>query len=153
MRTAPPPLQMPEKLVTVFVQLCSARIRQSGHIKFMCTLCVCEGEGILKNQTVICKRLLEEKPELLLPMKVEKRRVFIRLPPDSFCSNSSNFDRKVWQGRWISLSDFFKTAESRITKYFEQTLDLFAKLCVGPNMRTREAVARFVSEVFFCAPC
>ena len=38
------------------------------------------------------------------------------------------------------------TAGSRITSYFEQTLSLLAKLCVGGNMRTRDVVSQFVPE-------
>ena len=50
------------------MQLCTQRVRQAGYIKFLCELCVCEDQGILKHQTVICKRLLEENQELLLAL-------------------------------------------------------------------------------------
>ena len=48
--------------------------------------------------------------------------------------------------RWIHLSEFYGTAGDRLISYFEQSLDLFAKLCVGANMRTREVVSRFLSQ-------
>ena len=62
--------QLPERVVTYFVRLLTERMRQPSYIKFLCELCVCDDQGILKNQTVVCKRLIEENSGLLLPMKV-----------------------------------------------------------------------------------
>ena len=45
---------------------------------------------------------------------------------------------------WLDLLDFFSTAGTRLTEFFEQSLDLFAKLCGGGNMHTRDVVAEFV---------
>ena len=36
--------QMPERLVTCFVKLCTERVRQAGYIRFLCELCVCEDQ-------------------------------------------------------------------------------------------------------------
>ena len=36
--------QMPARLVTCFVRLCTQRVRQAGYIKFLCELCVCDNQ-------------------------------------------------------------------------------------------------------------
>ena len=54
-------------------------------------------------------------------------------------------------GRRIALSDFYKTVEPRLIQYLEQSLDLFAKLCVGGNMRTRDVVSQFMSREILVA--
>ena len=64
------------------MELCTQRVRQAGYIKFLCGLCVCEGQGILSNQTVICKRLLEENPQMLLVMDVVDSAVIVTVPAD-----------------------------------------------------------------------
>ena len=62
--------EMPERLVNCFVSMCTERVQQAGYIKFLCELCVCDGQGILKNQSVICKRLLEDNSSLLLTLDI-----------------------------------------------------------------------------------
>ena len=42
--------EMPERLVSCFVRLCTERVRQAGYIRFLCELCVCDSHAILKNQ-------------------------------------------------------------------------------------------------------
>ena len=54
--------------------------------------------------------------------------------------------RNITQQKAVDLSMFYKTANSRLVTYFEQSLDLFAKLCVGGNMRTWDVVSRFVPK-------
>ena len=51
--------QMPVRLVTCFIRLCTNHQREAGYLKFLCELCVCNDQGIVKNQTVICRQLLE----------------------------------------------------------------------------------------------
>ena len=51
----------------------------------------------------------------------------------------------------VDLLAFYDTATARMIGYFEQTLDLFAKLCVGGNMRTWDVVSRFVSTEILVA--
>ena len=53
--------------------------------------------------------------------------------------------------RWMDLSDFYDCAGARLIAYLEQTLDLFAKLCVGGNMRAREVVSKFVTKEILVA--
>ena len=67
--------QMPERLVTCFVRLCTDRARQAGQIKLLSELCVCNAQGITKNQSVICKHLLEENARVLLRLRVEDNKV------------------------------------------------------------------------------
>ena len=58
----------------------------------------------------------------------------------SFTGSFKNLRRSFEQELWLSLSDFFKKAHASIKRHFEHTLNLFAKLCVGGNMWTREVV-------------
>ena len=74
--------QMPSRIVTCFVRLCTERVRQAGYLKFLCELCVCDGHGVLSNQTVICKRLLEENSSLLLPLVLSDNSVIVGVPDD-----------------------------------------------------------------------
>ena len=165
--------QMPPRIATGFVRLCSQRARQAGYIKFLCGLCVCEGQGILANQTVICKRLLEENALLLLRLDLEGTTVIVTVPDDEERPQSARFLRHgsdlprtppkmprkrksicamgVPAGRRVDLSQFYATAEPRLIQYFEQSLDLYAKLCVGGNMRTRDVVSQFVSPELLVA--
>ena len=62
--------------------LSSLPLPQEGYIKFLCELCVCEGQGILKNQSIICKLLLEENSGLLLTLAVIDGAVVVNVPAD-----------------------------------------------------------------------
>ena len=72
--------QLPERLVTCFVRQCIDRGHEAGYLNFLSELCVCDEQGILKNQTIICKRLLEENTSMVLPMKVRAPPCHRRLP-------------------------------------------------------------------------
>ena len=118
------------------------------------------------RQTVICKLLLEEHKSLLLSLDVRDNVVVVNVPADEGSLMVPMQQRahcmptpvhKATRGRkfsytpaapenWMSISRFYETASSRITSYFEQSLDLFAKLCVGGNMRTFNVVSEFVSR-------
>ena len=54
------------------------------------------------------------------------------------------FRFKTLQSKSVDLLTFYETATARMVGYFEQTLDLFAKLCVGGNMRTWDVVSKLV---------
>ena len=165
---------MPSRFVTSFVRVCTHRVRQAGYLKFLCGLCVCDGNGILSNQSNICKHLLEEHPELLLQLRLQNGAIQVRVPEDEdsrlsardavaptpvHTSGTARSKRArggsgpgpPGPGRWVDLSEFYATAGARLTSYFEQSLELFAKLCVGANMRTREVVRRFVSQEMLVA--
>ena len=134
------------------------------YIKFLCELCVCDGQGILKNQSIICKRLLEENSTLLLTLALDQGAVYVHVPVDEdsmarSSSHSESFTGRVRRSGWrksssrkmqeqkkINLLSFYQSANARMTSFFEQSLDLFAKLCVGGNMRTWDVVSRFVSR-------
>ena len=73
---------MPARFVTAFVRLCTQRVRQAGYLKFLCGLCVCDGTGILSNQTMICKRVLEENAVLLLQLRLQNGAIEVRVPED-----------------------------------------------------------------------
>ena len=164
--------EMPDRLVTCFVRLCTVRVRQAGYIKFLCELCVCDGQGVLKNQTVICKHLLEENGALLLPLAVHGNTVVVNIPTDEQLRLAKRRSRggsgefpapptpvkagaerrasvvggKPATENWVSLAVFYETASPRVKDFFAQTLELFAKLAVGGNMRTRDVVSKFVPK-------
>ena len=121
---------------------------------------------VLKNQTVICKRLLEENGTLLLPLAVQGRTVVVNIPPDEALRlhsekrrsrSGSSVERpptpvhaagggRFVADNWVPLAEFYETASERMTDFFAQTLELFAKLSVGGNMRTRDVVSQFVPK-------
>ena len=85
--------QMPEPLVTCFVQLCTDRARQAGQIKLLSELCVCNAQGIAKNQSVICKHLLEENSRILLPLQMKDNKVQVSAPADGERGGSAHRPR------------------------------------------------------------
>ena len=152
--------QMPDGLVTCFVRLCIEERSHGGYIKFLCELCVCEGHGILRNQSLICRWLLEEGQDKILPrMKVRDEVVVVHVPEQEFASlrSSERFIQAPFYRRrmmspdnWVSLSDLWDGGENdpweRMAYYFEQCLALYATLCVGGNTHTREVVSTFVPK-------
>ena len=142
---------MPARLIACFVTVCTQQIRNAGYIKFLCNLCACDNQGILSNQTVICKKLLEENSSLLLGLDIRGKSLVVHIPTDERLSAHIRIDSAKTAvvcdtGTWISLSEFYRIADKRIVDYFEQTLDLFSKLCIGGNIKTEEVVRSLVSQ-------
>ena len=144
---------MPARLITCFVSVCTRHVCDAGYIKFLCELCACNDQGILSNQTVICKRLLEENSSMLLKLGIRQGVVVVHIPDERLSPTSGITHAAVRGdvGTWIGLSDFYKTADASLILYFEQILDLFAQLCIGGNIKTEEVVKRMVSEQVICS--
>ena len=131
-------------------------------------VCGARGQGILKNQSLICKRLLEESHRnLQLQVKLRGEVVVVHVPRAQFKAleadpryrTSPAFRRRAMaKDGWVSLSDLWDAGGNdpweRMAQYFEQCLALFAALCVGGNTRTLEVVRKYVARAslsIFCA--
>ena len=84
-----------------------------------------------------------------------------QVPPDAAVNKNSMSWSKSLQGtprsdRWVGLSEFLAGAGpggiwAELVLFFEKTLDLFARLCVGGNEHIRAVVARFVPKELLVA--
>ena len=118
-------------------------------------------QGILKNQSLICRRLLEEGRHTALPrITVRNGAVMVHVPDAEFAALRADprfgvipaYKRRAAcaADNWVSLSDLWHAGANdpweRMSDYFEQCLALFATLCVGGNSRTRDVVSTFVPK-------
>ena len=92
--------QLNEDILTCFVQLCTHPKKQAQYLNFLCELCVCEGAAIIKNQDIICQRLMANFDNIVLPMKLdEERQQVLTMLPQHFLFQESKHPtfESLWQ--------------------------------------------------------
>ena len=113
------------KQITYF---CVFLLRENGmdsnFVKFLSILCVCKGNALPANQLLICRNLVIENPDLLIPIK----------------KNSAGDVLIKKENRWVTLDNYVKESTQTELDYFIDIINLFSNLCRGRNETTREVI-------------
>src|SRR5690606_14266493 len=70
-----------EEFILYFIDLLKKRPLMR-YLKFLITICSCDGYPLPKNQDFICKYAVEQNPDMFIPLKIEKENgpIKVKLP-------------------------------------------------------------------------
>jgi hypothetical protein len=114
-----------------FILFLQEKGRDPSFIKFLSVLCSCQGVALPKNQNFILQKLVEERPDLLIPLMMDDEKVFVQ---------SSDGDK------WVPLGKYVGSVDHSRLQYFALSIELFSNLCMGGNSR---AISVISFPVFF----
>jgi hypothetical protein len=97
-------------------------------MKFLSVLCSCQNVALPKNQNFILQKLVEERPDLLIPMTMDDEKIFVQ--------------SKVPDGeKWVPLVLYTNSVDHSRFMYFVLSIELFSNLCLGSNSRAISVVS------------
>ncbi len=123
-----------DEIVGRFVQLIRETGRESYFIEFLMVLCECHGKAVRHNQWRVCRLFLQEAPELLFKLRLKPNgEVWISGDPRFFPAfrEAPEIEFSLWLGT---------KAVPANAAYFKYTLELYALLVRGRNVRNAKAV-------------
>lgn len=144
-----------EANVRHFVNLLLTKERSSGYLRFLSSLCVVKGSGVVYNQTLVSKLLLHEHADkILYPTKLtEEGLLMILVPPPAQKKKetiellqSSPAKKVQLEPVWLSLSEFLKTGDPKMIKFFESSIELLGNLCIGSDSTCLAAVQTYMTQ-------
>jgi len=93
------------------------------YMQFLCILCTCEGLPLPSNQEYICRTVLEEGGDSILPLQV---------------ANSDEISIRGRHDEWVPLEQFVLTANKKAIRYVILCIELLANLCLVRQSESRK---------------
>jgi hypothetical protein len=105
-----------------FILFLQEKGRDPSFMKFLSVLCSCQNVSLPKNQNFILQKLVEERPDLLIPMTMDDSKIFVQSKtPDG--------------EKWVPLAQYTNGVDNSRFMYFVLSIELFSNLCLGSNSR------------------
>ena len=150
-----------DEMILKLIELLHNFGRSPSYLNLLAALCVCNGNGQLRSQHIICERLLEcgdapdiERTPLLYSTRLKDGGLWIQILPSHHreatlsCNDPETLS---WENfpvllrddaspsasqtdvisRWVTLGDFVAKESSTTIRYFEKQLHLFACIATG----------------------
>ncbi|CUI11444.1 inositol 1,4,5-trisphosphate/ryanodine receptor, putative, partial [Bodo saltans] len=149
------PQERCEANIRHFVSLLLTKERSSGYLRFLSSLCVVKGSGVVYNQSLVSRLLLQDHAEkILYPTKLSEDgqlMVFIPPPPQKKKKplesiQASPIKKVQTESVWLSLPEFLKTGEPKMIKFFESSIELLGNLCIGSDPACLAAVQSYMTQ-------
>ena len=113
-----------------FILFLQEKGRDPSFMKFLSVLCSCQNIALPKNQNFILQKLVEERPDLLIPMTMDDSKIFVQ--------------SKIPDGeKWVPLAQYTNGVDHSRFMYFVLSIELFSNLCLGSNSRAISVVSLF----------
>eukprot|EP01060_Flectonema_neradi_P030314 TRINITY_DN4372_c6_g1_i1.p1 TRINITY_DN4372_c6_g1~~TRINITY_DN4372_c6_g1_i1.p1 ORF type:complete len:2743 (+),score=487.11 TRINITY_DN4372_c6_g1_i1:100-8328(+) len=153
--------ELSDEMIIKLIELLHSFGRSPSYLNLLAALCVCNGNGQIRSQQIICERLIEgnDSPELeriplLYKTRLEDGNLWIQLLPSHHRDPAATFNDPeilAWDnlismgrdegspsasqtdlgGKWVTLGDFVARESSTTIRYFEKQLHLFACIATG----------------------
>ena len=118
--------------------------RQARYLDFLISLCHSNGKAVRINQWRVCAMLVDQRPELLINLRLEGGKILVEGDPAYFPAFKA-------LGR-CELNEWVHKTAPETLRYFERSIDLFGDLCDGRNLRNTPFVrGRLPYELIFAA--
>jgi hypothetical protein len=119
--------------VSRFVQLIRENGRQARFIDFLQVLTQCNGKAVRPNQWRICRLLLQEAPELLVRLTLDRSGGVL-------VSGDARYFPAFAASGELPLSEWLDGTTPETRRYFEGTVELCALLVKGRNLKNAATV-------------
>lgn len=117
-----------------FILFLQEKGRDPSFIKFLSVLCSCQNVALPKNQNFILQKLVEDRPDLLIPLMMDDEKVFVQ---------------SVDGEKWVPLVEYVNGVNQSRLQYFSLSIELFSNLCLGGNSRAISVVSLRHLRIFF----
>eukprot|EP00026_Physarum_polycephalum_P000121 Phypoly_transcript_00121.p1 GENE.Phypoly_transcript_00121~~Phypoly_transcript_00121.p1 ORF type:complete len:2101 (+),score=228.03 Phypoly_transcript_00121:347-6649(+) len=121
--------ELTDDQIFFFILFLQEKGRDPSFMKFLSVLCLCQNVALPKNQNFILQKLVEERPDLLIPMTMDDEKIFVQ-------SKSPDGEK------WVPLVQYTNSVDQSRFMYFVLSIELFSNLCLGSNSRAISVISK-----------